>query len=193
MPTSPRNLSDADLGSRLAKRDADALAELYDRYGALAYSVALRVLGDSARSEDVVQEAFLKIWNAAATFDSRRGSLRGWLLTAVRNCAVDHLRGRAAHERDELELDGATAPDRQAPDPWGQLADSLEREAIRAGLLSLPTEQRQVVELAYFGGYSGREIADMVRCPLGTVKGRMRLALEKLQSYFQGKGLEPRG
>lgn len=189
----PESSSDAELGSQLARRDTSALAELFDRYGALAYSVAMRVLGDSGRSEDVVQEAYLRIWKAAPTFDPTRGSLRGWLLTAVRNCAVDHVRGRSAHEREEIMFDGLEANDPQAPDPWAQVAASMERDAIRAGLHSLPSEQRQVVELAYFGGYSGREIAEMVRCPLDTVKGRMRLALEKLQSYLQGKGVEPGG
>lgn len=189
----PQGLSDVELGAHLARRDSAALAELFDRYGALAYSVAMRVLGDPARSEDVVQEAYLKIWHAAPVFDPARGSLRGWLLTAVRNCAVDHLRGRSAHERGEIAFDGQVANDRPAPDPWSEVAASMERDAIRAGLRSLPAEQRQVVELAYFGGYSGREIAELVRCPLGTVKSRMRLALEKLQSYLQGKGVEPGG
>ncbi|MFZ0216184.1 MAG: sigma-70 family RNA polymerase sigma factor [Candidatus Dormiibacterota bacterium] len=191
MNTRGADLSDPQLAERLANRDVDALAELYDRYGALAYSVALRVLGDSGRAEDVVQDAFLKIWNAAPRFDVERGALRAWLLTAVRNRSVDYLRGRSGMERRELPLLAEVPAPARGQDPWATVAASMERDAIRAGMQTLPGEQRQVVELAYFGGYTGREIAEMVRVPIGTVKGRMRLALEKLQSYLQGKGLEP--
>jgi RNA polymerase sigma-70 factor (ECF subfamily) len=167
----------------------DALAELYDRYAPLAFGVALRILGDPARAEDVVQEAFMRVWNHAATFDSQRGSLRTWLLTAVRNRSIDYLRGRAAHERRELELQPEVAEAGQRSDPWRQVSLSLERSAVLEALSSIPAEQRQAVELAFFEGYSHREIADMTRVPLSTVKGRMRLALEKLSSYLQGRGL----
>ncbi|MGH7920501.1 MAG: RNA polymerase sigma factor [Candidatus Dormibacteraceae bacterium] len=169
----------------------DALAELYDRYGALAYTVALRVLGDPGRSEDVVQEAFLKVWAASPGFDAAKGSLRTWMMTAVRNRAIDQLRGRTGHAREELELpaEGPSVP--RAPDLWSAVAASMERDAIQAGLRALPREQRQVIELAYFGGYTGQEIAEMTRVPVSTIKGRMRLALDKLHSFLQGKGLEP--
>lgn len=181
--------SDPDLAVALAEGREDALAELYDRYGRLAYSVALKVLGDPGRAEDAVQESFLKLWNNAARFDARRGSLRGWLIATVRNRSIDYLRGRAAHEREERELlPGVEAPG-QVSDPWREVSMSLERSAVREALAKLPAEQRQAVELAYFGGYSCPEIADMTRVPLSTVKGRMRLALEKLSSYLQGRGL----
>ena len=165
------------------------MAELYDRYGRLAYSVALRVLGDPGRAEDAVQEAFLKIWNHAASFDARRGSLRTWLLTSVRNRSVDYLRGRGAHERQELELKPALAEVAPRSDPWREVSLSLERSAVRDAMSNLPAEQRQAVELAYFAGYSHREIAEMTSVPLSTVKGRMRLALEKVSSYLHGRGL----
>jgi RNA polymerase sigma-70 factor, ECF subfamily len=182
-------LADTDLVAQLAAGSQEALAELYDRYGRLAYSVAFRVLGDPGRAEDAVQEAFLKIWNHASSFDARRGSLRTWLLTSVRNRSIDFLRGRGAHERQELELQPALAEDAPRSDPWREVSLSLERSAVREAMSNLPADQRQAVELAYFGGYSQREIADMTRVPLSTVKGRMRLALEKLSSYLQGKGL----
>jgi RNA polymerase sigma-70 factor, ECF subfamily len=182
-------LADADLAAALVAGSNEALAELYDRYASLAYGVALRVLGDPARAEDVVQEAFMKIWNNAASFDAKRGSLRAWLLTAVRNRSIDYLRGRAAHERQELELQPELVEGSPRSDPWRQVSLSLERSAVLEALSSIPAEQRQAVELAFFGGYSHREIADMTRVPLGTVKGRMRLALEKLSSYLQGRGL----
>ena len=182
-------LADIDLVAQLAAGSQEALAELYDRYGRLAFSVALRVLGDPGRAEDAVQEAFLKIWNHASTFDVSRGSLRNWLMTSVRNRSIDYLRGRGAHERQEVQLQSALAEVSARSDPWREVSLSLERSAVREAMSNLPAEQRQAVELAYFGGYSHREIADMTRVPLSTVKGRMRLALEKLSSYLQGKGL----
>lgn len=180
---------DRDLAVRLAAGNQDALAELYDRYGRLAYSVALRVLGDPGRAEDVVQDAYLKVWKNAAQFDIEKGSLRAWLMTAVRNRSIDYLRGRGAHERDERELDIEVQSTGASSDPWREVSLSLERKAVRDALSNLPVEQRQSVELAYFGGYTHREIAAMTRVPLSTVKGRMRLALEKLSSYLQGTGL----
>jgi RNA polymerase sigma-70 factor (ECF subfamily) len=166
----------------------DALAELYDRYAPLAYGVALRILGDPARAEDVVQEAFMKIWNSAASFDSRRGSLRTWLLTAVRNRSIDYLRGRAAHERRELELQPELAEVGARADPWRQVSLSLERSAVIEALGSIPPEQRQAVELAFFGGYSHREIADMTRVR-SAPSGPDAVGTGKLSSYLQGRGL----
>ena len=180
--------TDLELSQALAGGDPDALAELYDRYGALAYSVSVRVLGDHGRAEDVVQEAFMKLWNSASRFDAQKGSLRTWLITAVRNRSIDHLRGRGGHERQELGLSVDVPADGAAGDPWREVAASLEREAVREALNALPAEQRQAVELAYFGGLTNREIAEMIRVPLSTVKGRMRLALEKLHSYLLGRG-----
>jgi RNA polymerase sigma-70 factor, ECF subfamily len=148
----------------------------------------MRVLGDPGRAEDVVQESFLKIWTNAAGFDATKGSLRTWLVTAVRNRAIDYLRGRGAHERQELELQPDLAESHRS-DPWHEVSLSLERLAVREAVGSLPVEQRQAVHLAYFGGYSQAEIADMTHVPISTVKGRMRLALEKLSSYLQGRGL----
>lgn len=181
--------SDSDLAVALAAGREEALAELYDRYGRLAYSVALRVLNDPGRAEDAVQESFLKLWNNAGLFDASRGSLRGWLISTVRNRSIDYLRGRAGHERDERGLDPSVESAGSSSDPWREVSESLERSAVREAITHLPVEQRHAVELAYFGGYSGREIADMTRVPLSTVKGRMRLALEKLNSYLQSRGL----
>ena len=153
----------------------------------------MRVLGDPGRAEDVVQDAFVNIWNHAASFDGARGSLRAWLLTSVRNRAIDYVRGRGAHERREEELPPdlpvKTGPSDEPADPWREISLSLERAAVRDALASLPVEQRQVIELAYFGGYTHTEISHMTRLPLGTVKGRMRLGLEKMSSYLRGRGL----
>lgn len=184
-----RELSDPHLAAGLAAGNQEALAELYDRYGGLAYAVALRILDDPGRAEDVVQDAFLKLWNNAAQFDAGRGSLRTWLITAVRNRSIDTLRGRGAHERQERELNPELEAVGSTSDPWKEVSLALERTAIRSAMDSLPPDQRRAVELAYFGGYSHREIAGMTGVPLSTVKGRMRLALEKLSSYLIGRGL----
>ena len=132
----------------------------------------------------------MNVWNHAASFDAERGSLRAWLLTSVRNRSIDYLRGRGGRERErERELYPEVAYALSPSDPWREVALSLERTAVRDAMASLPAEQRQVIELAYFGGYTHAEIADMARVPLGTVKGRMRLALEKMGSYLRGRGL----
>jgi len=147
----------------------------------------MRVVGDPGRAEDVVQEAFLKVWRGASGYDSTRGTLRTWLVVLVRNRAVDMLRGRSLHERRELAL----RPDVESAQagPEDQAAGALERAAVRAALAELPEEQRQAVLLAYFGGLTQVEIAELTGVPLSTVKGRMRLALDKLASYLKGRGL----
>ena len=151
--------------------------------------MALRVLGDPGRAEDVVQDAFLNVWRRAATFDPERGSIRAWLLATVRNRCIDYLRGRSGRERAEQPLDLDDAYAVSPADPWREVALSLERAAVRDAMASLPSEQRQVLEMSYFGGYSHQEIAGMTRVPLGTVKGRMRLGLEKVGSYLRGRGV----
>ena len=170
---------DASLIERLVARDTAALGELYDRYGRLALSVAWRVLGEQQPAEDVVQDVFLAIWRSASTFRPERGSVRGWLLTSVRNRAVDRLRrARGLVGIDEFE------PILEAPnsDLWAAVNAQELAERVRRALAELPTEQRQVIELAYWGGLSQVEIADRVGAPLGTIKGRARLALAKLRA-----------
>jgi RNA polymerase sigma-70 factor (ECF subfamily) len=184
-----KELSDLELVVGLVARDVEALRTLYQRYGGLAYSLAVRILGDPGRAEDVVQDAFMRVWTYSDSFDASRGSLRTWLLTTVRNRAIDYLRGRPGRDRQELELSVELPAHGTGSDPWRDVAESLEREALRHALRSLPPDQRQVVELAYYGGYTQREIAEIVQAPLGTIKGRTRLALEKLSSYLQGRGL----
>ena len=189
MSDTASELTDQELVVRLAAGDVEALRTLYRRDGTLTYALALRMLGDSGRAEDVVQDAFLRLWTHAGSFDPARGTLRTWLLTVVRHRAVDYLRGRTGKERREIELGPEVPAHGTGSDPWRDVAESLERQAVRQALASLPPEQRQVVELAYFGGYNQREIAEIVSVPLGTIKGRTRLALEKLSSYLLGRGL----
>jgi RNA polymerase sigma-70 factor (ECF subfamily) len=182
-------LTDGELATELAAHNLEALAELYDRYGALAYSLAVRVLGDPGRAEDVVQEVFLKLWQRAGSFDAARGSLRTWLLVSVRNRAIDALRGREGRERQARPVPLEVVAVGAGSDPPQEVAAALERKIVRDALAALPGEQRRVVELAYFDGYTQREIADLERVPLSTVKGRTRLALEKLHSYLSTRGV----
>src|SRR5258708_33160586 len=131
------------------------------------------VLGDPGRSEDVVQEAFLKIWTNATSFDPKKGSLRTWLITAVRNRSIDYLRGRGAHERQELELQPELIESGIRSDPWHEVSLSLERMGVREAAGSLPAGRRQAVQLASCGGDSQSASAAMTHVPLSTVTGLM--------------------
>lgn len=148
---------------------------------AMAFAVALRVVKDPTVAEDVVQEAFLSVWRQARTYDRDRGSLRTWLLTVVRNRAIDRL--RSEHSRPTgwaADLDSILdlASD---SDVWADVSAAIDRDSVRAGLGRLPAEQRRTIELAYFSGLTHVEIAETMDVPLGTVKGRMRMGLQKLR------------
>jgi RNA polymerase sigma factor (sigma-70 family) len=185
-----REFSDPKMVGRLADGEVEALRALYQHYGMLAYSLAVRILGDRVlRAEDVIQEAFMRVWSHADSFDATRGSLRSWLLTTVRNRAINCLRDRAGVEGQKLELSGELPIHGAGSDPWRDVPESLEGQTVREALANLPPDQRQVVELAYYGGYTQREIAAMVGIPLATVKVRTWMALEKLSSYFQGRAM----
>lgn len=179
---------DQELAARLQRGDVQAVEGLFNRFGGLAYGLAYRMLSDAAAAEDVVQEAFLLVWRNARTFDASRGSLRSWLLTIVRHKAVDRLRRARARPQSSLET-----VDRPVvgPDLWQAVSSDLTREDVRQAFAELPEAQRQTIELAYFGGYTHTEIAERMKVPLGTVKGRMRIGLEKMRSFLQGRGVEP--
>jgi RNA polymerase sigma-70 factor (ECF subfamily) len=187
-------LADEELMALVERRRADAFAVLYDRHAGAAYSLARRIVGDSQVAEDVTQEAFLSVWRSGARFDPARGSVRSWTLGIVRNRGIDALR-RSAGPAPKLDLDDEAALETQ---PSVEFTDSeaIRREranAIRGVLRELPSDQSQVIVLAYFGGFTHSEIADMLEMPLGTVKGRMRLGLEKVRTRLVGGlGLEER-
>ena len=154
-------------------------AALYDDHGTLAFSLAYRIVRDHGVAEEVVQEAFLSLWRNEDRFDAARGSLRALVCHAVRNRALDRLRGRSGRQRDHQSLDDLL----HLPSGDDIAAEVERREQSRevtTALTTLPAEQRQVIELAYFGGYSQTEIAELTDRPLGTVKGRTRLALRAL-------------
>jgi RNA polymerase sigma-70 factor, ECF subfamily len=169
----------------LARAEPEGVEMLYDRYAGLAYTLAFRVLNDAGTAEDVVQEAFLSIWRRASTYRSDRGSLRTWVCSIVHHRALDRLRGRSGRARGDVALDHASGEATSVSDTWDRVAVELERQEVRAALVDLTVEQRETIELAYFGGYSQTEISDLMKVPLGTVKGRTRLALRKLRGILE--------
>jgi RNA polymerase sigma-70 factor (ECF subfamily) len=178
------SVSDDRMLDLLARAEPEGIEMLYDRYSGLAYTLAFRVLGDAGAAEDVVQEAFLSVWRRASTYRTDRGSLRTWVCSIVHHRALDRLRGRAGRARHDVGLEHAPMAVTSVSDTWDQVADTLERETVRRALDELSVEQRETVELAYFGGYSQTEISDLMGVPLGTVKGRTRLALRKLRGVL---------
>jgi len=162
----------------LRANDREIMAELFDSYSSIAYGLALRTLGDTGESEDVVQESFLALWRQAERLDPSRG-VRSYLLTIVHNKTIDRLRRKG--RRPEAALEFAEA----VPDDSEDLAASVARQAegatVRAALVSLPAEQKRTVEMTYFGGLTISEVADRMSVPVGTVKSRLRLALQHLR------------
>ena len=184
-PEALQRLADEDLMTLVERRDADAFAVLYDRHGGAAYSLAHRIVGNPGLAEDVTQEAFLSMWRSGARFDAARGSVRSWTLGIVRNRAIDALR-RSSTQAPKLDFDDDAVLEGQAA---AELTDSeaIRRETsrrVRGALVGLPNEQSEVIGLAYFGGFTHSEIAEMLGMPLGTVKGRMRLGLQKLRNQL---------
>ena len=173
---------DDGLIERLAAHDLSALGALYDRYGRVAYALALRVLADRDAAEDVVHDAFLAAWRGAGTFRRERGNARQWLLSIVHHRAVDLLRRRTALQVSPLDevvdLDGGD-------DTAEDAARNLERGSVRDALRRLPQAQRRAIELAYFGGYTHVELSELMGVPLGTVKGRMRIGLQKMRRALE--------
>ena len=184
-------LADEDLMTLVEDRNPEAFAVLYDRHGGAAYSLAYRIVGNPSVAEEVTQEAFLSVWRSGGRFDAARGSVRSWTLGIVRNRAIDALR-RAGGNAPRLDHDDDAALAEQTA---GELTDSeaIRRETarrVRGAMQELPEEQSEVIGLAYFGGFTHSEIAQMLSMPLGTVKGRMRLGLEKIRlSLAEGLGI----
>jgi RNA polymerase sigma-70 factor (ECF subfamily) len=190
MKTRARNaerLADEELMPLIGSRDASAFEVFYDRHGGAAYSLAYRIVGERAAAEDVTQEAFVSIWRSGARYDRGRGSVRSWMLGIVRNRAIDLLRSRSSRA-PKLGFDDEAVLEQRPADEFTD-TEALRRETareVRGALEELPGEQSKVIELAYFGGFSQSEIAAMVGVPLGTVKGRMRLGLEKIRGRLAG-------
>jgi RNA polymerase sigma-70 factor, ECF subfamily len=181
-----RKLADEELMERVAGNDADAFEVVLERHSDAAFSLAYRICGRRSLAEDIAQEAFLSVWRSGARYDRARGSVRTWTLGIVHNRAVDALRRSGVHDRRRASDEGIEetleAPERTD----AQALDKAVSHEIRGALGELPAEQRRVIELAYFGGFTHLEIASMLDTPVGTVKGRMRLGLNKLRGHLQG-------
>lgn len=180
-----QSLDDEELMMRLSYRDLKAFRTLYQRYSSLVYSASLRVLRDPVLAEDIVQEIFLRLWRKPGSYVSQRGKFATWLTSVTRNRAVDEIRSRNRRYRhetaspEELEWD-VPGDERDNPALTAELSD--QRRLILAAMSGLPPEQKQVIELAYFGGLTQQEIAERLQQPLGTVKTRIRLGMQKLRA-----------
>jgi RNA polymerase sigma-70 factor (ECF subfamily) len=179
-----RKLADEELVQLVAASDADAFEVVFERHADAAFALAYRMCGRRSVAEDVTQEAFLALWRGARRYDRTRGSVRTWALGIVHNRAVDALRRSSVHDRRRVHEEGAEealeAPERTDVQAIGNAASA----ELRGALGQLPLEQRRVIELAYFGGFTHVEIASMLDTPVGTVKGRMRLGLQKLRGQL---------
>jgi RNA polymerase sigma-70 factor (ECF subfamily) len=181
MPRELAHLSDEAVIALVARSDDLALAELYDRYGRAAYGLALRVVRDPSLAEDVVQEAFLGIWRGASRFLPEKAKAAAWIMTLVHRRAVDAVR-REQHRRTEpLDEGHSGGADKSAEDvAWLR----FERDRVQAALRQLPDQQREAIELAYYGGFSQSELADRLGMPLGTIKSRMFAGLASLHELL---------
>jgi RNA polymerase sigma factor (sigma-70 family) len=180
------------LAQRIRSGDRVALGEVYDRHASAAMAVALRIVADREQAEDLVHDAFVAMWQKIDRFDPARGSLRSWIVTIVRNRAIDRLRGT----RPSIEIGEADERSmvRSGQNPtWDDVLAQLGAEQLRTALDGLPAEQRQAIELAYFGGRTYREIATMTGVPLGTANGRLRLALARLRELLRQSDAAPIG
>ena len=179
----------AKLAQRIAQGDQDALAKLYDETNRLVYSMVFRVLGEHTAAEEVTLDVYMQVWRQASRFDAERGALLTWLITIARSRAIDRLRAsRLTHQRTEqLDLTEGAQTARSFANIEETVLLSERGRIIRAALLALPVEQREVIELGYFLGLSHSEIAGRLNQPLGTVKTRVRLGMIKLRETLQPK------
>ncbi|MEA2266566.1 MAG: hypothetical protein QOE27_2149 [Solirubrobacteraceae bacterium] len=179
--TGLRELADEDLMQLVRQGEAAAFEVIYDRHCNAAFSLAYRMTGKRAIAEDVVQEAFLSLWRSGARYDRTRGSVRTWTLGIVHNRAIDALRRGIVHDRRRASDEGIEERFEAKENTELEVARRDESREIREAMSELPQEQSQVIELAYFGGFTHTEIASMLGAPIGTIKGRMRLGLAKMR------------
>ena len=172
--------------------DSAAFAMVYDRHSAAAFSLAYRMMGRRGLAEDVVQDAFLSLWRSGARYDRTRGSVRTWILGIVHHRAIDALRRSTVHDKRRASDEGLEERLESGERTDVEVARRDEAQAIRSAMDTLPAEQSHVIELAYFGGFTHTEIAEILETPVGTVKGRMRLGLEKLRNSLRMLEMQPR-
>jgi RNA polymerase sigma-70 factor, ECF subfamily len=184
-----------DLVKRAAHGDADALGELYDRYGRAVYSLCLRIVRDRATAEELTQEVFVRLWRGAASFEPSRGQLSTWLLRIAHNLALNELRRRQSRPvvAPEAERGFTSAEPRdtnEQHDPALAAGMRERAEAVRAALAQLPIPQRQAIELAFYGGLTQAEVAAALGEPLGTVKSRIRVGMQRLRELLGAVGIQ---
>jgi RNA polymerase sigma-70 factor (ECF subfamily) len=179
-----RSLADEDVMQLVRRGDARAFEVIYERHSAAAFSLAYRMMGTRAGAEDVTQDAFLSLWRSGARYDRARGSVRTWVLGIVHHRAIDALRRATVHDKRRASDEGIEERFEARERTDVEAARREEAGTVRGALSSLPADQSQVIELAYFGGFTHTEIADMLEAPVGTVKGRMRLGLKKMKAQL---------
>ncbi len=180
-------LADEDVMQLVRRGDARAFEVIYERHSAAAFSLAYRMMGTRSGAEDVTQDAFLSMWRSGARYDRARGSVRTWVLGIVHHRAIDALRRATVHDKRRAGDEGIEERFEARERTDVEAARREESGTVRSALRSLPSDQSQVIELAYFGGFTHTEIADMLDAPVGTVKGRMRLGLKKMRDQL-GEG-----
>jgi RNA polymerase sigma-70 factor (ECF subfamily) len=182
-----RSLADEEVMHLVQGGDARAFEILYDRHAGAAFSLAYRIVGHRGGAEDVTQEAFISIWRSRLRFDPRRGSVRTWVLGIVHNRAIDGLRRNTVHDRRRASIDGVEEREEAPERTEVEAARREDARTVHDAIERLPDDQRRTIELAYFGGFSHTEIAEILDMPVGTVKGRVRLGLEKLRRQLGGQ------
>ncbi len=180
------HLSDEALLALCSRADENALGELYDRYGRIAYGLALRIVRDRALAEDAVQEAFLAVWRSAGAFLAEQGKPSTWILTLVHRRAVDLVRREERRRVDPLEDVEPQTGEATDEEAWLR----AQRQVVQEALRKLPPEQREAIELAYYGGFTQSELAEKLGQPLGTIKSRMFAGLKRLRELLAEAGLE---
>jgi RNA polymerase sigma-70 factor (ECF subfamily) len=178
-------LADEELMRHVSNGDARAFETIYDRHGGAAFSLAYRITGNRSAAEDAVQEAFISIWRSRTRYEADRGSVRTWVLGIVHHRTIDTVRRNLVHDRRRTSAEGIEEQHEAQERTDVEVGRREEARTVRAALEALPGEQNRVIELAYFGGFTHSQIADMLDMPLGTVKGRMRLGLEKLRGKLE--------
>jgi RNA polymerase sigma-70 factor (ECF subfamily) len=182
-------LGDEEVMHLVQEGDPRAFELFYDRHSGPAFSLAYRMVGNRAVAEDVSQEAFVSIWRSRLRYQPERGSVRTWVLGIVHHRAIDALRRNAVHDRRRASAEGIEERFEAPQQTDVEVARREEAKTVRAAIGELPEEQVRVIELAYFGGFSHSEIADQLDMPIGTVKGRMRLGLDKLRRSLAGEAV----
>lgn len=179
-----RDLADEELMQLVQRAEAAAFEVVYDRHAGAAYSLAYRMCGGRQLAEEVVQEAFLSIWRSGARYDRGRGSVRTWILGITHHRAIDALRRGVVQDRHRASDEGIEERFEAVERTDAEVARREEAQEVRGALVGLPQDQRRAIELAYYGGFTQSEIAEMLGVPIGTVKGRMRLGMDKMRGQL---------